>query len=284
MDTLAYMMSASVSVRPPAVAGSFYPRQPERLRAQIVQLLEWAAIGAAKKERSAARPPKGYIIPHAGYPYSGPVAASAYTQLQAAAASGAGIERVVLIGPAHRVYVPSVATAGVDRFQTPLGAIEIDAAWLRRAPEVEVSLRAHAPEHCLEVQLPFLQCILPQSSWRLVPLLVSDATPAVVGGALERLWGGPETCIIISSDLSHYQPYQEACSSDQETARRVVALDDTLVGEDACGCAAINGLTWLARKKKLRVELLDLRNSGDTAGSREEVVGYGSFAIHEENA
>lgn len=240
-------------------------------------------MGAVKKERSEQRPPKGFIIPHAGYPYSGPVAARAYAQLQAAVSAGAAIERIVLIGPAHRVYVPGVATAGVDRFQTPLGAIELDMHWLRRVPDLEVSLRAHAPEHCLEVQLPFLQCILPPNSWRLVPLLVSDAAPEVVGSALEQLWGGPETCVIISSDLSHYQPYEDARSVDQETARRVVALDDTLVGEDACGCAAINGLTWLARRKQLRIELLDLRNSGDTAGSRDSVVGYGAFAIHEEN-
>lgn len=277
------MMTASASVRSAAVAGSFYPRQPERLRAQIEQMLEWAAIDLGNKERSEQRPPKGFIIPHAGYPYSGPVAAYAYSKLQAAVSAGASIERVVLMGPAHRVYVPGIATAGVDLFETPLGAIEIDVHWLRRAHDLEVSLRAHAPEHCLEVQLPFLQCILPKSSWRLVPLLVSDAAPEVVGSTLEQLWGGPETCIIISSDLSHYQPYEEACSLDQETARRVVELDDTLVGENACGCAAINGLTWLARRKRLRIELLALRNSGDTAGPRDGVVGYGAFAIHEEN-
>ncbi len=288
--TLLYMNSQTVSLRQPAVAGTFYPRQQDSLRAQVDQLLSAASLSAGQgTERApgpgAARLPKAMIVPHAGYVYSGPIAATAYAQLQRglsarSAAPAAKLERVVLLGPAHRVYVSGLAAAGAMRFLTPLGALEVDHAWLERVPELESDSRAHAPEHCLEVQLPFLQRVLPQA--RIVPILVSDAPASVVGGALERLWGGPETLIVISSDLSHYLPYDEARTVDEETARRILALEEGLDGERACGCAAVNGLLRVAKNKGLHCQLLDLRNSGDTAGTRDEVVGYASFAFYEE--
>jgi AmmeMemoRadiSam system protein B len=235
--------------------------------------------------KAAAPFPKALIVPHAGYVYSGPVAASAYAELHRALSepdksAAARIERVVLLGPAHRVYVSGIAGPGAARFLTPLGSVEVDQDWLARLKGAAQSPRAHAAEHCLEVQLPFLQRLLPRA--RVVPLLVSDAPSAVVGDALLQLWGGKETLIVISSDLSHYLPYATARSVDEETARRILAGDDSLDGERACGCAAINGLLHIASKKGLYSRLLDLRNSGDTAGSRDAVVGYAAFAFYEE--
>jgi AmmeMemoRadiSam system protein B len=275
--TLLDMTAQPITVRPPAVAGTFYPGQREQLGAQVDRLLSAASLtGSGGKTL-----PKALIVPHAGYVYSGPVAATAYAHLRArAAAAGQEIRRLVLIGPAHRVYVPGLAAAGAQRFATPLGAIEIDVDWQAQVRGIEVSPQAHAREHSLEVQLPFLQRILPAAS--AVPLLTSDAPPAVVGAALEALWGGPETRIIISSDLSHYLPYDTARAVDEQTARRILALDDTLDGEHACGCSGINGLLWVAKRRGLRPQLLDLRNSGDTAGSRDEVVGYAAFAFYED--
>ena len=227
--------------------------------------------------------PKALIVPHAGYIYSGPIAASAYASL-AAALDVAPIEiaRIVLIGPAHRVYVPSIASAGAEVFQTPLGPAEVDLAWLSRARGITANPRAHEREHCLEVQLPFLQRILPRT--RIVPLLVSDAPADWVAGVLGELYGGPETLLIISSDLSHYLPYEMARHIDTETARRIASLDGTLSGEQACGAAAINGLLHLGRQKGMRAQLLDLRNSGDTAGMHDEVVGYAAFTFYEDAA
>jgi AmmeMemoRadiSam system protein B len=260
------------------VAGTFYPRQAEALRTEVVKLLLQVKPALAPR-------PKALIVPHAGYVYSGPIAATAYAELQGTLTAPEpsplpAIERVVLMGPAHRVYVSGVAAAGAARFSTPLGAVEVDLDWLARWKDLEVSPRAHAPEHCLEVQLPFLQRLLPQA--RIVPLLCSDAPSDVVGRVLTELWGGAETLIVISSDLSHYLPYATARAVDEETARRILALDDRIDGEHACGCAAINGLLHVAQNKGLRGRLLDLRNSGDTAGSRDEVVGYAAFAFYEE--
>ena len=272
--------------RRPAVAGMFYPRDSEALREQVTELLRDAA-GTAAVDGHASPVQEGpaldgrlkaLIVPHAGYVYSGPIAASAYRLLQPLRGQ---IERVVLLGPAHRVYVPMVAGAGFARFETPLGSLQVDRAWQERAdPQiVRDSPQAHGPEHSLEVQLPFLQEVLGQP--RIVPLLVSDAPPAQVGSVLEQLWGGPETLIVVSSDLSHYLPYATAKRVDADTAERILALDAGLDGDQACGCAAINGLLWLARRKGLTLRLLDLRSSGDTAGSRAEVVGYAAFSMCE---
>jgi AmmeMemoRadiSam system protein B len=209
--------------------------------------------------------------------YSGAIAASGFARIAAAP-----ITRVVLIGPAHRVFVDGLAWPGTTHMRTPLGDIEVDVEALQRVPDVIAHPAAHAREHSLEVELPFVQRLLPRA--KVVPIAASHAAPELVGRVLDTLWGGPETLIVISSDLSHYHPYADAKTIDARTAAKIVALDTTLTGDEACGCTGINGLAWVARRRKLRVELIDLRNSGDTAGKRDEVVGYGAFALYEEAA
>jgi len=263
---------ASAQVRPPAVAGRFYPGSATQLGAAVHDLL------AATEPGEVAA--KGVIAPHAGYVYSGPIAATAYASVRARAAA---ITKVVLLGPAHRVYVEGLALPSAARFATPLGEIEIDAelaAAVVELPQVTRSDQAHAQEHSLEVHLPFLQTLLPR--FTLLPLVVGDAGPAAVAEVLERVWGGPETLIVISSDLSHFHSYADAQRLDQATAAwiqasRAPGLDPNL----ACGARCIDGLIEFGRRHPLALELLDLRNSGDTAGDRDRVVGYAAFAIHE---
>ncbi|HSK01310.1 MAG TPA: AmmeMemoRadiSam system protein B [Kofleriaceae bacterium] len=278
------------SVREPAVAGSFYPAEAAELGALVDRLLATApartggrpeavpgaAPGAVPEAVPEASLPKALIVPHAGYVYSGPIAAAAFARV---AALGERIARVVMIGPAHRVPVEGLVWPGVARLRTPLGEVEVDVDAIRDLPGVAAHPAAHAREHSLEVMLPFLQRIAPRA--KVVPLVGSDVPAAEVGRVLEALWGGPETLIVISSDLSHYLPYREARTRDEHTAARIVGLDDSLSGNDACGAAGVNGLLWLARRRRMRVELVDLRSSGDTAGPRDEVVGYGAFALHE---
>jgi AmmeMemoRadiSam system protein B len=261
------------AVRPAAVAGMFYPGEASALAAEVA-----AYIAEARPDPDGARAPKAIIAPHAGYIYSGAIAASIYARL---APLRGRVERVVLAGPAHRVYVAGVAVPAAEAFASPLGAVELDAgalAQLRDLPFVEVSDRAHALEHSLEVHLPFLQAAL--GAFRLVPVVVGDAGPSEVAELFDRLWGGDETLIVVSSDLSHYLPYDAARARDRDTAAAIVNLEATLVPEEACGAAPINGLLVAARRRGLRAELVDLRNSGDTAGDRNRVVGYGAFAFH----
>jgi AmmeMemoRadiSam system protein B/AmmeMemoRadiSam system protein A len=258
--------------RPAAVAGSFYPAAAGALREQVR-----AYLRAATPRTAAA--PKALIAPHAGYLYSGPIAASAYALLQGARDR---IERVVLLGPAHRVPVRGLALPGVEAFESPLGPVALDAEGARTLaalPQVEVSARAHAYEHSLEVQLPFLQQTL--GRFALLPLVVGDASTEEVVEALQSVWGGAETLIVVSSDLSHYLPYAEARRTDARTAQAIVALEPTLDHLQACGATPVNGLLTVARRRGLRIEQLDLRNSGDTAGDRARVVGYGAWAIYE---
>jgi AmmeMemoRadiSam system protein B len=261
-------------VRTPAVAGAFYPASKDALGKLVDELLHEAASRApvASTERPC---PKALIVPHAGYVYSGPVAASAFALL---AAHANRITRVVLIGPAHRAFVEGMVTPGVAAMRTPLGdvAVDLDAV---RALDVSASPAAHAREHSLEVELPFLQKVAPEA--KLVPLAVGRASAPEVAHVLSAVWGGPETVIVISSDLSHYLPYDEGRATDERTAARILGLDGPLSGDEACGAAGINGLLRVAREKGLQVELVDLRSSGDTAGPREEVVGYGAFAFYE---
>lgn len=257
------------TVRAPAVAGTFYPASSSELGATVDRLL------AAVKVPADAPCPKALIVPHAGYVYSGPIAASAFARI---APYAERITRVVLIGPAHRVFVGGLVSPGASRLRTPLGELTVDVEALRAANIAE-NPGAHAREHSLEVELPFLQRVTPNAT--IVPIAGTRADPEVVGRALDTLWGGPETLIVISSDLSHYLPYAEGRAQDERTCARIVALDSTIGGEDACGSIGLNGLAWLARKRKLRIELLDLRSSGDTAGSKDEVVGYGAFAVYE---
>jgi AmmeMemoRadiSam system protein B len=261
-----------LTFRPAAVAGMFYPGAPPALRASVRALLD-----AAPRPAADAGWPKALIVPHAGYIYSGPIAASAYARLVPGRSL---IRRVVLLGPVHRVPIRGLALPGADSFVTPLGTVAVDAdagARLRALPQVGESEAAHSLEHSLEVQLPFLQTILEE--FTLVPLAVGDASPSEVAEVIERLWGGPETLIVVSSDLSHYQPYERATEIDRSTADDILALAATLDHQQACGATPINGLVLCARRHGLTPELIDLRNSGDTAGEKSRVVGYAAFAF-----
>ena len=223
--------------------------------------------------------PKALIAPHAGYVYSGPIAASAYGALDDAAH---GIERVVLIGPSHFVRFSGLAVSRAAAFETPLGAVPVDDSMRReilRLPHVVAADFPHAREHSLEVQLPFLQVLL--GEFRVLPIATGDATVREVATALEHIWGDEETLIIVSSDLSHYLSYDAARGVDAATAQAILAYSTELDGEQACGCDAINGLMHVAAERALEVRLLDLRNSGDTAAERSRVVGYGAFALYE---
>jgi hypothetical protein len=257
-------------VRPPAVAGTFYPGTTAALGRTVTSLLEQA-------ETQLEAPPKALIAPHAGYRYSGAIAASALVHWSAAS----NIERVVLVGPSHHFAFEGMALSQNAGFATPLGVVPVDVGaveQIARLPRVRLWEPAHELEHSLEVELPFLQQALGQ--FEVVPILTGTATAREVGQVLESLWGGPETVFVISSDLSHYHDYETACALDRRTAARVETLtEDELGPEDACGCVAVNGLLWLARRHRLNGELLDLRNSGDTAGPRSRVVGYGAFAF-----
>lgn len=231
-------------------------------------------LAAAPVSDSAA---KAIIAPHAGYAYSGPTAAHAYRLLESRRDS---ISRVVLLGPAHRVYLDGMAVPSVDAFTTPLGDVVIDPDGVCRAaalPGVRVSDEAHDFEHSLEVHLPFLQTVL--EDFRLVPVVVGICPAEEVEAVLDELWGGDETLIVVSSDLSHFHDYANARAIDARTTNRIEGRDATLHGEDACGAYALNGLMLAARARDLEVRTLDLRNSGDTAGDKRRVVGYGAYAL-----
>jgi AmmeMemoRadiSam system protein B len=269
----AFQSSPSSDIaRPAAVAGLFYPADPKNLTRTLEDLL-----GAASA--SAPAVPKALIAPHAGYVYSGPIAANAYALL---APARDRIERVVLLGPTHRVAVRGLALPGVARFATPLGTVQIDTAAvdaLRELPQVVVSEEAHALEHSLEVHVPFLQKVL--ANFTLVSLAVGHASADEVAEVLETLWGGPETLIVVSSDLSHYLTYRSAQSTDRATCDAILELRTDIDHEQACGATPVSGLALAARRKGLKPELIDLRNSGDTAGDKSRVVGYASFAFFE---
>ena len=294
------------AIRAPAVAGLFYPSDPRQLAHDVQSLL------AAAQPHNLS--PKALIVPHAGYIYSGAIAATAYATLLKPPPSpqpsdvttshstrppkdgdqvagyptrGEGvaqrIRRVVLLGPTHRVAVRGLALPGVEAFDTPLGRIMVDAAAARsiaHLPQVTVSAQAHALEHSLEVQLPFLQSVLPD--FTLLPLAVGMATPEEVAEVLEALWGGEETLIVISSDLSHFLPYAVAQRVDHGTAQDILKLHQPIEHDHACGGTPVSGLIVAARRHRLTPHLLDLRNSGDTAGSHDQVVGYAALAFTEE--
>jgi AmmeMemoRadiSam system protein B len=263
-----------LGAREPAVAGAFYPAGTAALSAMVNRLL----VDAPPFERiPAAAVPKAVIVPHAGYVYSGATAALAYAGLAAARRI---IRRVVLLGPVHRVPVRGLALPDVARFATPLGEVTLDSGTIdtiRHLPQVVVSAAAHAQEHALEVQLPFLQSML--DDFTLVPLAVGDATAAEVAQVLELLWGGPETLIVISSDLSHFLPYDAAQQADRATAQDILDLKPTVTHAQACGGTPVNGLLLLARRRGLQPRLLGQCNSGDSAGDKHRVVGYASFAF-----
>lgn len=258
------------TIRAPAVAGSFYPDDARTLRAGVRTLLE--------QRRSDSPSPKAIIAPHAGLIYSGPIAASAYAQV----ANGRdALTQVVLLGPSHHVPFRGVAVSSAEAYATPLGVIPVDTRAVNRLvalPQVQVLDRAHTYEHSLEVQLPFLQSVL--GDFTLVPLVVGSAHSEDVHEVLSLLWGGEETLIVVSSDLSHYHNYLTAQQWDRATSQAILDLRDDLIdGEHACGYQPVNGLLAAARHRGLRAEIIDQRNSGDTAGPRDRVVGYGAYAF-----
>ncbi len=262
------------SIRPAAVAGWFYPDNPGELHAAVVNYLSEAA------GKSPARTwlPKAIIAPHAGYAYSAPVAAPAYDALRDVADR---ISRVILLGPNHRVPITNIAAPSTDAFATPNGDIPLDRdaidAILDLA-QVEINDEAHAKEHALEVHLPFLKEVLNEFS--LVPLVVGTVDHATVAEVLKRLWGGEETLIVISTDLSHYLSYEQAHRLDLQTSEAIEALRPEAISQGgACGRFPVGGLLQLANELGLKIERLDLRNSGDTAGPRDRVVGYGSWIL-----
>ncbi len=260
------------TVRPPAVAGTFYPADPRQLTHEVQEFLAEA--------RPQSLNPKALIVPHAGYIYSGAIAASAYATLKGLAPR---IRRVVLLGPAHRVAVRGLALPDAEAFDTPLGRVMLDAKAMRalaHLPQVSSSSEAHAQEHSLEVQLPFLQSVL--DDFTLLPLAVGTATADEVAEVLEVLWGGEETLIVISSDLSHYLPYATAQYVDGQTVNDIIKLRQPINHDQACGATPISGLIVAARHHHLTPHLLDLRNSGDTEGLRDKVVGYAAFVFTEE--
>jgi len=262
------------TTRPAAVAGLFYPGDETELTMTVADLMR-------QVEPKPVAAPKALIVPHAGYIYSGPIAASAYSLL---APWHARIRRVVLLGPVHRVPVRGLALPGCRSFATPLGRVELDRAaceQLADMPQVTTYPAAHAAEHSLEVHLPFLQLLL--DDFKLVPMTVGDASAKEVAEVLERIWGGDETLIVVSSDLSHYLPYRQAQAVDSATCQRILALDDDIDHEAACGATPIRGLLVAAREHGLEATLLDLRNSGDTAGDKARVVGYAAIAFTPRN-
>ena len=255
--------------RSPVVAGAFYPADPDELAALVDGLL--GEVGPAEP---AARP-GAVIVPHAGYEYSGPVAASAYALL-----GGASIARVVLLGPAHFVPLGGAAVSGMTAWVTPLGQVPIDDDLRARAVDAgaRVNDRAHQPEHSLEVQLPFLQRAL-ADPFTMVPIVVGVSEAAPIADLIDAL-GGPDTLVVISTDLSHYHDAETARRLDRRTADAVLECDPGMIGpEDACGVFALRGIVELARRRGSQIRLLDLRNSADTAGDSRRVVGYGAFAI-----
>jgi AmmeMemoRadiSam system protein B len=263
------------TIRQPAVAGTFYPADPQQLREMVDTYLQ----DAVSRQSGDEAVPKALIAPHAGYIYSGPVAASAYARLVPAHDK---IKRVVLLGPSHRVPLRGIATSSATHFLTPLGSIPLDRAsidQLEKFPQVVRLDDAHTYEHSLEVHLPFLQEVL--DSFSLVPLVVGETSPAQVSEVIAALWDGPETLIVISSDLSHYHDYETARRLDSATSHAIESLKpEAIQYEDACGRNPVNGLLELARQRGLHATTVDLRNSGDTAGPRDQVVGYGAYLIN----
>lgn len=259
-------------IRHAAVAGTFYADNPSQLKADIQHYLSQVTPAISKI-------PKAIIAPHAGYIYSGPVAASAYTLLMGAAEK---IKQVVLLGPSHRVALNGIATPDADFFETPLGKIKINLDLCHKLESLDFvfpSRQAHEQEHSLEVHLPFLQTVL--NDFELIPLVVGDCSQDNVATLLDMIWGDEKTLIVVSTDLSHFHNYQVASRLDHQTSLAIQQLQPENISYDnACGRNPLNGLLAFARSKKLRVDLLDLRNSGDTAGDKSRVVGYGAYAVY----
>ncbi|NQT61751.1 MAG: AmmeMemoRadiSam system protein B [Candidatus Marinimicrobia bacterium] len=261
-------------IRPSAVSGMFYPGDPHILEDQISGFIH-------ERPNETTAVPKAIIVPHAGTIYSGSIAAAAYrTLLQYRHV----IRKVILLGPAHRVYLQGLALPTDDQFQTPLGEINLDTKTIQKLvddyPQISFSDQAHAEEHSLEVQLPFLQKVL--ASFRLIPFVVGEATQKEVADVIEYLWGGDESLIVISTDLSHFHSYDEAVKLDTIAANHIESFQGELLGDhSACGRIPLRGFLHLAKQKGMSIKRLDLRNSGDTSGRKDQVVGYGAWGLFE---
>ncbi len=267
MDFVATDPTPMPVVRLPAAAGSFYAAEPGPLATNVAELLENA-------EREDSPAPKALIVPHAGYMYSGPVAATAFAKLEPHRRQ---YRKVVLLGPAHRAWFKGLAVSSADAFRTPLGDVPVDRSGLRTLG-VDVMDTPHVHEHSIEVHLPFLQSVL--GDFTLVPIVVGDATPEQVAAVIDALWAGPETLIVVSTDLSHYLPYEKANVIDARTCRAIEDLDGQRINQSmACGATPVAGLLITARQRELSATTLDLRNSGDIAGDRGSVVGYGAWML-----
>ncbi|HEY8079483.1 MAG TPA: AmmeMemoRadiSam system protein B [Labilithrix sp.] len=254
------------------MAASFYPASAVELSCTVELLL--AEASAADCPR-----PKALIAPHAGYAYSGAVAAAAYASLRGERGT---IERVVVLGPAHYVDVKGIATSNASAFTTPMGELLLDRDAIdaiARLPGVAALDNAHAPEHSVEVQIPFVQAALGQV--RLVPLLCGSGTcEKQLDRVLDVLWGGEETLFVVSSDLSHYLDYDSARARDAATTRSIESLDADAIGsDDACGPSCLRAILRAASKRRMHAKVLDVKSSGDTVGGRDEVVGYGAYAV-----
>ncbi|WP_432694926.1 AmmeMemoRadiSam system protein B [Marinobacterium sp. YM272] len=259
-------------IRPAAVAGLFYPGDP--------QVLQQMVEGFLADNPASSPTPAALIVPHAGLVYSGPIAARAYSALVSAGGARRW-HRVLLLGPNHRVPLRGIAAPDADRFATPLGSLGVDLQGLvelEREFDVQVRPDVHELEHCLEVQLPFIKTLLPAVA--LIPLVVGQVAPEAVARIIDWAWGQGDVLVVISSDLSHYHSYSEAQRIDAETDSHILRLDHDVRPDQACGAYALNGLTLAAQRRGLKIQRLDLRNSGDTAGSRDQVVGYGSYVLY----
>ncbi len=267
------MKSQHMIIREPAVAGTFYPANPEQLEAMVEKYLDQA------QDKVGEKAPKAIIVPHAGYIYSGPIAASAYINIKKWASQ---YKRVVLLGPSHRIGFNGIASCHATHYKTPLGNMHIDYEMIQSLEKeglIQCNDAAHLHEHSLEVQLPFLQKAL--DKFELIPLVVGDSNENMVSMVIERLWGGDETLFVISSDLSHYLNYEVANTKDRNTSETIIHFDyDKLEYGDACGRNPIRGLLLSAKLHQLQPSCIDLRNSGDTAGDKVRVVGYGAYLFH----
>lgn len=267
-------MNQPISIRPTAVAGSFYPKQASELNIMLEKFLSQYAVNDSVNIAT----PKAIIAPHAGYIYSGQTAASVYSNLEQVKDK---IRRVVLLGPTHRVSVKGIALPSNTHFASPLGNVSIDTQSLKKISAhsfVNYIDEAHTQEHSLEVHIPFLQKVI--NNFVLLPILVGNATPEQVATILKELWGNDETLIVISSDLSHFLNYETASKTDRNTTELIEKFDYEHIGsKQACGCMPMRGLLKLAQEKNMTIQTVDLRNSGDTAGTKDRVVGYGAYAL-----
>lgn len=258
-------------IRPPAVAGTLYDADTQRLLAQVES---WLNEGVAK---TTPKTPKALVVPHSGYHYSGKTAAAAYRLLEPVYDS---IRRVVILGNSHRDTINGFALPGVDVFKTPLGDVKVDphaVQHLLNEPDVQELPEAHRLEHSIEVQLPFLQTVL--EDFVIVPLIVGNNDPKRVAELLKPLWGAEETLIVISTGLSRKRPQSEARSQDAHSAERIRKMKIDFSYPEACGFNALNGFLYLAKEKHLDSKCLALSTSADTNGLKDRVRGFGSFAF-----